>query len=77
MRTAYTIIAHRRRYEKDRTLGEISISKVDLDAVRYVGGSAAHGTALASRANLTAMPRWTARCMTSTAAEDITHPDGP
>lgn len=51
--------------KNDRTLGEISISKVDLDAVRYVGGSAAHGTALAS-GQLTAMPRWTARCTTFT-----------
>lgn len=51
--------------KNDRTLGEISISKVDLDAVRYVGGSTTHGTALAS-GKPTAMPRWTARCMTST-----------
>lgn len=34
--------------KNDRTLGEISISKVDLDAVRYVGGKTAHDTALAS-----------------------------
>ncbi|WP_455506598.1 hypothetical protein, partial [Gemmiger formicilis] len=41
---SYTTTATDGVMKNDRTLGEISISKVDLDAVRYVGGSAAHGT---------------------------------
>ena len=45
---SYTITPTDGVMKNDRTLGEISISKVDLDAVRYVGGSAANGTALAS-----------------------------
>ena len=45
---SYTITPSDGVMKNERTLGEISISKVDLDAVRYVGGSAAHGTALAS-----------------------------
>ena len=51
--------------KNDRTLGEISISKVDLDAVRYVGGSTAHGDATLDGAVYDLY-----------AAEDITHPDG-
>ena len=51
--------------KNDRTLGEISISKVDLDAVRYVGGSTAHGDASLDGAVYDLY-----------AAEDITHPDG-
>ena len=45
---SYTVTATDGVMKNDRTLGEISISKVDLDAVRYVGGKAAHGTAFAS-----------------------------
>lgn len=56
--------------KNDRTLGEISISKVDLDAVRYVGGSTTHGTALAS-GQATAMPRWTARCTSTSTPPKI------
>lgn len=48
---SYTITPTDGVMKNDRTLGEISISKVDLDAVRYVGGSAAHGTALADDAD--------------------------
>ncbi|EKC47938.1 hypothetical protein LEA_19124, partial [human gut metagenome] len=40
---SYTTTATDGVMKNDRTLGEISISKVDLDAVRYVGGSTAHG----------------------------------
>ncbi len=54
---SYTTTATDGVMKNDRTLGEISISKVDLDAVRYVGGR---------QQPPTAMPRWTARCMTST-----------
>ena len=61
--------------KNDRTLGEISISKVDLDAVRYVGGKAAHGTALASgQAHGDAVLDGAVYDLYS--AEDITHPDG-
>lgn len=51
--------------KNDRTLGEISISKVDLDAQRYVTGDAAHGNAVLNGAVYDLY-----------AAEDITHPDG-
>lgn len=51
--------------KNDRTLGEISISKVDLDAQRYVTGGAAHGNAVLNGAVYDLY-----------AAEDITHPDG-
>lgn len=51
--------------KNDRTLGEISISKVDLDAQRYVTGDAAHGNAVLDGAVYDLY-----------AAEDITHPDG-
>ncbi len=61
--------------KNDRTLGEISISKVDLDAVRYVGGKAAHGTAFASgQAHGDAVLDGAVYDLY--AAEDITHPDG-
>ena len=61
--------------KNDRTLGEISISKVDLDAVRYVGGKAAHGTVFASgQAHGDAVLDGAVYDLY--AAEDITHPDG-
>lgn len=63
---SYTITPTDGVMKNDRTLGEISISKVDLDAVRYVGGSTTHGAQLLPAGKPTAMPRWTARCMTST-----------
>ena len=61
--------------KNDRTLGEISISKVDLDAVRYVGGSTAHGTALAS-GQAHGDAALDGAVYDLYAAEDITHPDG-
>ena len=61
----YTTTATDGVMKNDRTLGEISISKVDLDAVRYVGGSTAHGDATLDGAVYDLY-----------AAEDITHPDG-
>ena len=62
---SYTITPTDGIMKNDRTLGEISISKVDLDAVRYVGGSTAHGDASLDGAVYDLY-----------AAEDITHPDG-
>ena len=62
---SYTTTATDGVMKNDRTLGEISISKVDLDAVRYVGGSTAHGDASLDGAVYDLY-----------AAEDITHPDG-
>lgn len=61
----YTTTAENGIMKNDRTLGEISISKVDLDAQRYVTGDAAHGNAVLDGAVYDLY-----------AAEDITHPDG-
>ena len=72
---SYTVTATDGVMKNDRTLGEISISKVDLDAVRYVGGKAVHGTAFASgqaHGNATL----DGAVYDLYAAEDITHPDG-
>lgn len=62
---SYTTTAENGFMKNDRTLGEISISKVDLDAQRYVTGDAAHGNAVLDGAVYDLY-----------AAEDITHPDG-
>lgn len=72
---SYTITPTDGVMKNDRTLGEISISKVDLDAVRYVGGSAAHGTALAS-GQTHGDASLDGAVYDLYAAEDITHPDG-
>ena len=72
---SYTITPSDGVMKNDRTLGEISISKVDLDAVRYVGGSAAHGTALAS-GQAHGDATLDGAVYDLYAAEDITHPDG-
>lgn len=61
----YTTTAADGIMKNDRTLGEISISKVDLDAQRYVTGDAAQGNAVLDGAVYDLY-----------AAEDITHPDG-
>lgn len=61
----YTTTAADGIMKNDRTLGEIRISKVDLDAQRYVNGDAAHGNAVLDGAVYDLY-----------AAEDITHPDG-
>ena len=71
----YTITPTDGVMKNDRTLGEISISKVDLDAVRNVGGSAAHGTALAS-GQAHGDATLDGAVYDLYAAEDITHPDG-
>ena len=62
---SYTTTAENGIMKNDRTLGEISISKVDLDVQRYVTGDAAHGNAVLDGAVYDLY-----------AAEDITHPDG-
>ena len=72
---SYTITPTGGVMKNDRTLGEISISKVDLDAVRYVGGSTAHGTALAS-GQAHGDAALDGAVYDLYAAEDITHPDG-
>ena len=59
---SYTVTATDGEMKNDRTLGEISISKVDLDAGKYV---ADHGNATLDGAVYDLY-----------AAEDITHPDG-
>mgnify|MGYP002765366699 FL=1 len=59
---SYTTTATDGEMKNDRTLGEISISKVDLDAVKYVAN---HGNATLDGAVYDLY-----------AAEDITHPDG-
>lgn len=61
----YTTTAADGIMKNDRTLGEISISKVDLDAQRYITGNSAHGNAVLDGAVYDLY-----------AAEDITHPDG-
>lgn len=72
---SYTITPTDGVMKNDRTLGEISISKVDLDAVRYVGGSTTHGTALAS-GQAHGDASLDGAVYDLYAAEDITHPDG-
>ena len=72
---SYTITPTDGVMKNGRTLGEISISKVDLDAVRYVGGSTAHGTALAS-GQAHGDAALDGAVYDLYAAEDITHPDG-
>ena len=72
---SYTITPTDGVMKNDRTLGEISISKVDLDAVRYVGGSTAHDTALAS-GQAHGDAALDGAVYDLYAAEDITHPDG-
>ena len=72
---SYTVTATDGVMKNDRTLGEISISKVDLDAVRYVGGKAAHGTAFAS-GQAHGDATMDGAVYDLYVAEDITHPDG-
>lgn len=61
--------------QNDRVLGEISLSKVDLDAVRYVGGRDTDGDAMAS-GQAHADARLDGAVYDLYAAEDIQHPDG-
>ena len=61
--------------QNDRVLGEISLSKIDLDAVRYVGGRDTNGDAMAS-GQAHADARLDGAVYDLYAAEDIQHPDG-
>lgn len=61
--------------QNDRSLGEISLSKVDLDALRYVGGRDTDGDAMAS-GQAHADARLDGAVYDLYAAEDIQHPDG-
>ena len=61
--------------QNDRSLGEISLSKVDLDAVCYVGGRDTDGDAMAS-GQAHADARLDGAVYDLYAAEDIQHPDG-
>lgn len=61
--------------QNDRSLGEISLSKVDLDAVRYVGGRDTDGDAMAS-GQAHADAQLDGAVYDLYAAEDIQHPDG-
>lgn len=61
--------------QNDRVLGEISLSKVDLDAVRYIGGRDTDGDAMAS-GQAHADARLDGAVYDLYAAEDIQHPDG-
>ncbi len=72
---SYTVTPTDGVMKNSRTLGEISISKVDLDAVRYIGGKTAHGTALAS-GQAHGDAALDGAVYDLYAAEDITHPDG-
>lgn len=63
------------KFQNDRVLGEISISKVDLDAVRYVDGRDAKDTAMKSgESHGDAVVDGAVYDLY--AAEDIQHPDG-
>lgn len=61
--------------QNDRSLGEISISKVDLDAVRYVNGRDTNGDAMVS-GQAHADAQLDGAVYDLYAAEDIQHPDG-
>ena len=72
---SYTMTPEENIMKNDRVLGEISISKVDLDAVRYVGGRDTDGNAMAS-GQAHADARLDGAVYDLYAAEDIQHPDG-
>ena len=72
---SYTMTPKEGVMQNDRSLGEISISKVDLDAVRYVGGRDTDGDAMAS-GQAHADAQLDGAVYDLYAAEDIQHPDG-
>lgn len=72
---SYTMTPKDDVFQNDRVLGEISISKVDLEAERYVGGSTAHGTALES-GQKHGDATLDGAVYDLYAAQDIYHPDG-
>lgn len=72
---SYTMTPKDDVFQNDRVLGEISISKVDLEAERYVDGSAAHGTAIES-GQKHGDATLDGAVYDLYAAQDIYHPDG-
>lgn len=72
---SYTMTPKDDVFQNDRALGEISISKVDLEAEEYVGGSAAHGTAFEG-GQKHGDSSLDGAIYDLYAAEDIQHPDG-
>ena len=72
---SYTMTPVEGVMQNDRVLGEISLSKVDLDAVRYIGGRDTDGDAMAS-GQAHADARLDGAVYDLYAAEDIQHPDG-
>ena len=72
---SYTMTPRAGVMQNDRVLGEISLSKVDLDAVRYIGGRDTDGDAMAS-GQAHADARLDGAVYDLYAAEDIQHPDG-
>ena len=72
---SYTMTPQTGVMQNDRVLGEISLSKIDLDALRYVGGRDTDGDALAS-GQAHADARLDGAVYDLYAAEDIQHPDG-
>ena len=72
---SYTMTPQTGVMQNDRTIGEISLSKVDLDAVRYVGGRDTDGDAMVS-GQAHADARLDGAIYDLYAAEDIQHPDG-
>ena len=72
---SYTMTPRAGVMQNDRVLGEISLSKVDLDAVRYIGGRDTDGDAMAS-GQAHADARLDGAVYDLYAAENIQHPDG-
>ena len=72
---SYTMTPKDGVMQNDRAVGEISISKVDLDAARYVNGRDTDGDAMAS-GQAHADARLDGAVYDLYAAEDIQHPDG-
>ena len=72
---SYTMTPKDGVFQNDRVLGEISLSKVDLEAERYVGGSAAHGTAFTT-GQKHGDATMDGAIYDLYAAQDIYHPDG-
>ena len=71
----YTMTPRAGVMQNDRVLGEISLSKVDLDVVRYIGGHDTDGDAMAS-GQAHADAQLDGAVYDLYAAEDIQHPDG-
>ena len=72
---SYTMTPKDGVMQNDRAVGEISISKVDLDAARYVNGRDTDGDAMTSGL-AHADARLDGAVYDLYAAEDIQHPDG-